>query len=140
MKTPVDHIRRTDLPWRTNDLTECGRSVDDCRTVITRATAVARWKDLGAQRASFTLCMTCKDTASRWPTWDDNPTGAMARECAGFRFGSGERPAMDNELRAVAILIAAHREEFAELLAGVENTTDLAAARAKRQRTARGMR
>ncbi|MDQ2729920.1 MAG: hypothetical protein M3Y91_19175 [Actinomycetota bacterium] len=51
MKTVVDHIRRTDLPWRSNALTECGRTVDEVKTVITRAEAVTRWAQLGAQRA-----------------------------------------------------------------------------------------
>ncbi|MDQ2729919.1 MAG: hypothetical protein M3Y91_19170 [Actinomycetota bacterium] len=80
--------------------------------------------------------MTCKDTANRWPTWDDSPAGAMARECAGYdyRWGRGDKPAIDYDLRA-AILIEAHRDEFDEILAGVRNTTDLAAARARRRRT-----
>jgi hypothetical protein len=142
VKTVVDHIRRTDLPWRSNALTECGRPVDDCTTVITRAEAVTRWNELGAQRASFTLCMTCKDTANRWPTWDDSPAGAMARECAGYdyRWGRGDKPAIDHDLRAAAILIEAHGDEFNEILAGVRDTTGLAAARANRRRTNRGQR
>jgi len=137
VKTVVDHLRRTDLPWRRNAVTECGRPVDEVKTVITRAEAVARWTQLGAQRASFTLCMTCKDTANRWPTWDDSPAGAMARECAGYdyRWGRGDKPAIDYDLRAAAILIEAHRDKFDEILAGVRNITDLAAARARRRRT-----
>lgn len=134
MPDPLDHIARTPLPWRTADqaLTECGRPVTDVAAFVTREDAIARWKRDGAQRAAYTLCMTCVETTNRHGTWDDDPVGVMQREVAGW----GRSPARDRmalELRALALLVAAHPDEWDETIAGLEGAPSLAAKRAERR-------
>jgi hypothetical protein len=67
-------------------------------------------------------CMTCSQTAERWETWEKDPRKAVEREiqweCA---WRSGDRSErLKDELRAIAALIAAHPEEFRELLTGMD--------------------
>ena len=127
-----DHVRRLDLPWRETTMTECGRQLADVATWITREELVARVKTDGIQRAAYSTCMTCLETAKRWPAWSENPAQALSRE-----LGHWGRPDEQTqvELRAIALLIAAHREEFDETVAGLKGTVSLAAARqAKRRR------
>lgn len=128
-----DHIRRLDLPWRELNLTECGRPVSDVAASISRDEIVARVKKDGIQRAAYSTCMTCLETVQRWPSWDQNPAQFLARE-----IGHYGRPneQIVRELRAIALLVEAHRDEFDGLVEGLQNTVDLAARRkAKRTRS-----
>ncbi|HDZ39501.1 MAG TPA: hypothetical protein ENH62_14710 [Marinobacter sp.] len=120
MKEPVDHIERPRLPWRNVDepaVTECGYDASKVNT-LTRDEFFARLKDLGKQRTAMLTCMTCVDTARRWPIWEDEPRKALEREinweCGWRRRKNGHR--LKDELLAIEALIAAHREEFNELL------------------------
>ena len=126
-----DHVRRPELPWRVNPLTECGRRLDDVRTSISRDELAARLRRDGQQRTAFSVCMTCLSTAGRWPSWDADPVEAMAREFHGFR----RHERLADELRAIAAIVEAHREEFDGYLQGLRETVSLdAARRAKRRR------
>ena len=120
MKEPVDHIERPRLPWRSPDepaVTECGYDASKVKT-LTRDEFFARLKDYGKQRTALLTCMTCVDTARRWPTWDDEPRKAMEREISwevGWRRRkNGHR--LKDELLAIETLIANNREEFDDLL------------------------
>ena len=120
MKTPVDHILRPLLPWRSPDegaITECGYDASKVST-LTRAEFEARVKDMGKQRAAMFTCMTCADTARRWASWEDDPRLAIAREAewergsAYWRSRDDRGRRLKDELLAIAALIEAHREEF----------------------------
>lgn len=135
---PIDHVRRPDLPWRVSTLTECGRLVAEVAS-ISRDEFVSRVRAQGQQRSAMTTCMTCWSTANRWPSWDQDPVGAIGRECAGVGYTteSARHEVFRRELRALAALLAAHRDEFDGYLAGLDATVDLAQARRAR-RTTRG--
>ncbi len=125
MKEPVDHILRPRLPWRHPDeapITECGFDATKV-TTLTRAEFFQREKDLGKQRLAMLTCMTCWDTARRWPTWDDDPRLALQREIewergpyyyTRGRDNHGQR--LKEELIAINDLIETHREEFESII------------------------
>ena len=62
--------------------------------------------------------MTCMQTASQWPTWDDEPRKALEREITWeCRWRSGKHGhRLKDELLAIETLIAHNREEFDDLL------------------------
>lgn len=136
------HIRRTDLPWRPATRTRCGLVVDSLKPdrLITVEDAGAKWKRMGAQRAALFLCMSCvsRTSAYYWPEWDVDPVGRFERELSN---GMGRRKTdeprlVELELRAIAILIADHRDEFDGLIAlqrdgGLVQMSDLRRQRAK---------
>lgn len=129
MTEPLTHVERPTLPWRTGEqaMTECGLRADSYPTA-TREEASAQWKRMGAQRASLHMCMTCVQTADRWPTWDVDPAGCLGREITPVwrRSDGDERAArMRNELLAIAALIEAHRDDFDQLCAGLDETVSL---------------
>jgi hypothetical protein len=121
MKEPVDHIIRPQLPWRGGEaaITECGYDAGKVKAV-TREEHFGRLKDLGRQRTAMITCMTCMDTAARWPTWEDDPRKALEREITwecglyGYRDDRGTR--LLDELLAIAKLVGMHREKFLELI------------------------
>lgn len=124
MKEPVDHILRPSLPWRIGDedaITECGYDASKVKA-LTRPAYLQRLKDFGRQRTAMVTCMTCAGTADRWGTWADDPRRAMEREinweCGYRRSDRGER--LKDELLAIAALIEAHPDEFAD---GVATST-----------------
>lgn len=152
---PVDHLPRTPLPWRTAaDRTECGKPISDFEPsrIISVATLERRIQDMGKQRAAFTACMTCMSTADRWRNREgrSGPIEGIVREFEGLQWASppprdptarrGEEAARTwarkqraiAELEAIAALVTAHRDEFDGYLAGLADTTSLAAARRKR--------
>lgn len=134
MNGPLDHLAREVPPWREATTTECGRPLGDVAQIITRAAAVRRWKDQGAKRASFSLCMTCVETANRNPTFDENPIENIRRTLPAAYAANRER--LDTEerhWRAVAALIDAHRDDFDQLLADLAKTPTIAEARRNRQ-------
>lgn len=123
-----DHVIRARLPWRTDDLTECGRALDDVATHITREQLLWRIKQDGQQRTAFTICITCWQTSNSHSraTWETQPSEMLARESRRGRSGivyyeyqrDGRPPTgphvdrLSAELHAMAALIEAHREEF----------------------------
>lgn len=125
MKEPVDHILRPRLPWRGDEgaITECGYDAAKVKT-LTRAEYFQRLKDYGQQRTAMCTCMTCADTARRWGSWEDDPRLALQREIQWERPGyysrsepRGQR--LKDELLAVAALIEAHPEEFADTVRAI---------------------
>lgn len=125
MKEPVDHILRPRLPWRDprgSAVTECGYDASKV-ACLTRADFFKRVKDLGQQRAAMITCMTCSQTAARYPTWEEDPRRALEREivweCGGWR-GEKRGHRLRDELTAIAALIDAHPAEFAAVKAEIE--------------------
>ncbi|SIH23813.1 Uncharacterised protein [Mycobacteroides abscessus subsp. abscessus] len=142
-KQPLDHVIRAVLPWRTGELTECGRELADVAAAITIEQLIARIKEHGKQRTAFTVCITCWTTAHshRHDTWELDPIGVMGREaerCGMYRVHVSQTPERDQltaELRAIEALIAAHRDEFDQYIAGLGESIDLDAARRARKST-----
>lgn len=134
MKEPLDHIERPLLPWRTGPiLTECGITAVHVRAV-TRSDFKRRLKEWGKARTAMTTCMTCYETASRWVDWNENPLQAMAREIHWEGHWTRDRgKQLHDELRSIAMLIDAHKDEFAELIRKVQGVADLSAVRRKRR-------
>ncbi len=123
------HVLRAKLPWRPDEelLTECGRKPGGL-DVLTREEARARAKEWGERRTYLAICMTCHDTLERWwPTWEESPTTVMQRAVR------GRDEQINQELRAIGMLIEAHAHEFSELLGALGETDDLAGARSKRR-------
>lgn len=132
----IEHIIRPSLPWRDAGLTECGRPVNDCAAVLTLDQAAAKWKKQGPTRAALTTCMTCCQTYRNWPTWEANPGGRLSRDISRYIYGQPkpETGLLNVELRAIALLIEAHREEFDATVATIQSAAGLAEAREKRVR------
>jgi hypothetical protein len=123
-----DHIIRADLPWRKADLTECGRKISEVKGWTTADVIRARERDLGKQRTAFTVCMTCWNTTSNYQSWEQDPTNVISRHCQ--RWGrNNELDVLRAELRAIAALIEAHRDEFDGYIEGLSETIDLASRR-----------
>lgn len=120
---PLDHIARPPLPWRDIAKTECGRALTDVASVVSREDVERKIARQGKQRAALTTCMTCATTSGRWPAWDRDPIEAMGRAVNAARYD--EADPLRRELRAIAMLIEAHRDEFDSLIAGLESTSDL---------------
>lgn len=135
MKEPVDHIVRPRLPWRSPSepaITECGHDVAKVKT-ITREAFLARFAEYGRQRTALFTCMTCAETAQRWPTWEKDPRTALEREITWetCRWGASRGFRFRDELEAVAALIDTYPEEFARLVAEVGQRRDWLAKKAK---------
>jgi hypothetical protein len=135
VKDPVDHILRPALPWRSEPaITECGYDASKVKT-ITRAEFAQRVKDYGMQRAAMLTCMTCSQTSSRYATWEEDPREAIEREAAWeskWRRDRGNQ--LRDELLAIAVLIAAHPEEFKQAVAGIESRREWLERKAKSER------
>ena len=129
MSEALSHIRRSPLPWRESELTECGRPVSEMAKVVDWQEARRLTKEYGRQRFALLFCMTCTYTTDRWPTWDSDPLERLSRE------RRGNEELVQRELRVIAALIAAHRDEFDEALAGFDTVGDLAARRGKKRRS-----
>lgn len=129
MKEPVDHILRPRLPWRSEEdaITECGYDAGKVKT-LTREDYKARYKDLGRTRMAMLTCMTCMDTNARWASWADDPRQAMSREinweCPWGRDIPDREQRMRDELLAIAGLIEAHPDEFAQLIDTLKRRRD----------------
>lgn len=136
----LQHIVRPMLPWRTaGALTECGKPVESfpAEVLLSGADALVKFKRLGVQRASLSTCMTCVTTVDRrgvTTTWDSAPVKVLSRWLGHTPWDQRYqgRSQLDQELRAIGLLIAAHPVEFADLVAGLDATGDLAAARRAR--------
>ncbi len=130
----LDHVARPLLPWRREILTECGLASTPVRRIISRDAFQEKVRRQGKKRSAMTTCMTCWDAASRWPDWAASPSEVLRREVLGTRHDAGATSLLDDELRAVEALIAAHRVEFDEFLQGLAKTHSLGAQRALRRR------
>lgn len=120
MKDPVDHIVRPQLPWRSGEaaITECGYDATKVQSVP-REEHFQRLKDLGKQRTAMITCITCAQTAERWPTWGEDPRKALEREIS-WEHAWGQRDRGNrllDELLAIAKLVETHGDEFLELIA-----------------------
>src|ERR1044071_1722492 len=132
VKQTVDHMRRPPLPWRREQrFTECGRRITDATKIISRDQLAERLRDWGQQRTSLFTCMTCWQTARRWKTFAEDPMDGLRRECYS---GADDADQFRIEMRAVEILVEAHRDEFEDAMAGLERTANFARARFQRQR------
>ena len=137
MRPAVEHILRELLPWQRGEAgTECGRPVAEFAAVLTRDQAIAKFRALGQTRATMTTCVTCAQTVDRHATWATNPAAALARVADRYvsRYCPDKKAQrrFNDELRALALLAEAHREEFEELLAGLTGAVDLRQAQAAR--------
>lgn len=124
MKEPVDHILRPRLPWRSPSepaVTECGYDASKVKA-LTRDEFQQRLKDFGQQRTAMLTCMTCAEASKRWPTWEQEPRGALEREITWeYAWGREKRGhRLKDELLAIASLIEAHQDQFASLLADID--------------------
>jgi hypothetical protein len=133
----ITHIERSNLPWHDDErVTECGLDAAKHPT-WSRAAAVATCKEMGKQRFSLFVCMTCMSTAERHSTWEEDPASCMGRYTEGrsLRWRSDDEGAIRfaNELRAIALLIEAHRDEFDEAVAALGATRSLDGQRAARR-------
>lgn len=132
MKDPVTHIERPTLPWREDEhLTECRLDAEKYPT-MTRDEAVRKFKDLGRTRFTMVTCITCFTTADRYgnATWEDNPIALMARHAGPvFRQSDEVTNRLQAELRAIGMLIEAHRDEFDATVADLAATSSLDAHR-----------
>ena len=144
MKEPVDHIIRPCLPWRSADepqLTECGYDSTEVKS-LTREAYLKRFKEYGQQRTGLVTCMTCMHTAARWPTWSDDPRLAVSREVEWEApYWSLDRKIHErrgvrlrDELLAIEALIAAHAQEFRDLLASIDARRQWNERKAKNER------
>lgn len=129
----VEHVERARMPWESQRRTECGRIIDaDDDKVIDRDALVAKVKQQGVQRASMTTCFTCLETARRWPTWDANPAAVVYRAYSKIAHRLDDKERANAELRALGMLVEAHREEFDALIAGMADTVSIDARRRAR--------
>lgn len=117
MSEPLTHIARPPLPWRESGKTICGHPAGQYvdGLVINIVDAHAAVRRLGKQRFAMTHCMTCAQNVGNWSTWEDDPRARMAREMGHLGMTKAE-PVIEHELRAIALLIEAHRDEFDNLV------------------------
>lgn len=114
MKEPVDHVLRPRLPWRDTEgaITECGCDATE----------------MGQQRTAVLTCMTCSDTARRWADWAVDPRHALQREIEWETRGRWShddgRRRLFFELKAIEIVISAHRDEFEHEVAKLQGTAE----------------
>lgn len=144
----LDHVTRAPLPWRDDLITECGRPAETVASTIDAHELEARIARDGQRRAAYTVCMTCWSRVSPYaPTWERFPIGVLAREMKrvglyepiGDPLGPGAQR-LTAELRALAALAHAHRDEFNTYLADLDATVDLTQTRRDRPRRRTGSR
>lgn len=138
MKEPVDHVLRPKLPWRDEGaITECGLDASKVKA-LSREELFARLKDMGQQRTALLTCMTCVDTARRWHDWDADPRAAIQREIEWEHRGRWSRDdgreRLAFELRAIASLIDAHRDEFMQEVARLRGLAEWQATKKETQK------
>jgi hypothetical protein len=133
LDAPHRHLVRAAPGWRRPDQTECGRPIADVVTVVTRDEARQLITKYGKARSAFILCQACI-LHEKGVTWDNDPIATLFRELESVRFArysedGGRRGArheqLTRELRAIATLIEAHREEFDTLIGDLGGAIDL---------------
>lgn len=118
---PLEHVIRPAPPWREEAKTECGWEVSKFARVLTRAEFTAKIRAQGRQRAAMSTCMTCLHAAGRHEDWAANPSAVLARSVSAWC----PDEAVNRELQALALLVEAHPEEFAETLAALATAIPL---------------
>lgn len=134
---PLEHVARPLIPWSTRPgLTECGRKVNDVAAVIDLDTFRVKLNRQGKTRAAMTTCMTCWTRLQYGAhSWEKHPVETLDRDLGRY----DERAVIAVELRALAALVEAHRDEYDDLIRGLQDTGDLAQRRrAKRGASGRG--
>jgi hypothetical protein len=136
MKEELDHVLRPSLPWREMNVTECG--LDQAgRNVLSNEEFIARCKEYGQQRTAMVTCMTCLNTVQRWYRHGEGLTARVGREIdrVGGKWGLAltDGGQLDNEFKALQLLIEAHRAEFDETVATLNGATSLDQARAAKR-------
>lgn len=129
----LTHIERPPLPWRPENKTECGLDASRHPT-WTRDEALEVQERVGKRRFAMHVCMTCAPVAGRHATWEEDPAACLIRHAKKMTYSrwgrigapDGEKRRFADELRAIAALIDAHREEFGDLVNGYSEVVDLA--------------
>lgn len=116
------------LPWRPAWQTECGLVIEQSSDVLTRAEWIAKVKNEGQQRAAFSTCMTCWQTAlrrdySKRGDEEEAALRAIARELESYN--KAGREVLRADFAAIAILIERHRNEFDDLIEDYKSTVRL---------------
>ncbi len=110
------HVRRTMPPWRRGSppIAECGMRVEETEKMLAREEYYELPVD-ASRRGQ--VCATCASTISRHETWEKHPVGHLIRE-AGAQFVALGRDCdqLTDEVRALAMLVERHPEEFDEVL------------------------
>lgn len=135
---PREHVVRPLPPWRIGqEMTECGRKPGE--HVISRDAFLIKVRKQGKTRAAMTTCMTCFETAQRWPDWNTNPLAVIAREVKHLTYWGGEsdKGPLRDELLAFALLAEAHREEFDATLEALGRAVPFGLSRARKERRGR---
>lgn len=133
MSDPLNHIARPALPWQTFVLTECGRPVEEFADgiVVSRVETKAIIGRLGKTGAYMVMCVTCLNRANYdVDAWDLDPVSVMRRHCE-----RGTRRPDDpiaTELRAIALLVQAHRDEFDQTIRDLADAVPLSERRQQR--------
>lgn len=138
MDEPLHHIERPGLPWRPDHRrTLCGRDVDGL-PVWSRDEAMAEARKLGRQRFALFACMTCAGVFSINIPWEESPAeclrGYLARFGAWRSTNEADVARFEAELRAIAMLIEAHRGEFDDTVEALLEVPSLRAHREERVR------
>lgn len=136
-KQDLIHVLRVPLPWRHDDpATECGRD-PSLMTTMSHDDFVAQCKQWGQQRAAMLTCMTCLSTVQNWLHAKDSLIAQIGREIdrSGRKYArsDGDPHRLEHELRAIALLVEAHRLEFEETLADLTGAVSLDKLRAERR-------
>jgi hypothetical protein len=124
---PLRHLQRMAPPWSSQRRTVCGRALDDVGLWVTWDEAAALARKHGRARFAFLMCEVCVSMstyrAERASLWEEEPAQVVADWAAraGSRGSVRSRRTADadrirDELRALALLVAAHREEFDALV------------------------
>ncbi len=135
---PKTHLLRSKPPWREGlDFSICGRAAEKCARIIdpgdldpaARAAAVrcAIWRK---DEPPAGLCAVCCDRLRYSATWAADPVAVVAIDTDIYADCRGD--ALRTELRALAALVAAHPDEFRELLEGESVMLALAGSRSRR--------
>jgi hypothetical protein len=135
VKEELDHVLRPPLPWREVTMTECGLDPTG-KKVLTNEQFIARCKEYGQQRTAMVTCMTCLNTVQRWLN-GQSLTAQVGREIdrVGGKWSRAHDDGglLENELRAIQLLVEAHREEFDATVTSLNGAPSLDQVRAKRR-------
>lgn len=130
--TKLAHVLRSVPPWRLNPvpIAYCGLINPDYAWDY--STLRTKHDELGAQRLSLFCCMTCLTTVSNRvrarraePTFEHDPVEVLHREALDLQRRTTHSTPLPDELRALALLVAAHPEEFAQTMASLSTVTPL---------------
>ena len=122
---PLNHIERPLPPWSHCDSkTQCGRARNDVAAIQSIAEFVAAVKRDGQQRLAYVTCMTCWNASTYQAyEWDQEPSGTLRRYLSSASQDDGR--VIRRELRALARLVDAHRDEFDALVVGLTAVRDI---------------